>query len=136
MANTRGPLGTKFRDFVGPGKEFLPSEVPTLRAVLQRGILIKERIVLEEGRAKTDVPTSEIVQELAVLIQQQWQILNAKFCPPVVIQEYSLRKKLLKLWVKVEQVALGKVGSDARERVLDMIGLCWTIQPAPARFFV
>ena len=53
MAKTRGQLGTKLRDFVGPGKEFLPSEVPTLRAVLQRGILLRESILREEGRAKT-----------------------------------------------------------------------------------
>ena len=40
MATTRSSLNTKLIDIVGPGKEFLPSEVPTLRSVIQKGILI------------------------------------------------------------------------------------------------
>ena len=94
MAKTRGQIGLKLRDLVGPGKEFLPSDVPTLRGVMQRGLLIKERLMLEEGRGKKQVQVSEIVEELVPLIEVQWQNSNPRFCPPVTIQGYSLRKKL------------------------------------------
>ena len=128
---TRGQVGTKLRDFVGVGKEFNPSEVPTLRAAIQRGLLIKERLLLEEDRAKTDIQTSEIVKELAVLIQLQWQKSNPKFCPPVTIQEYSLRKKLEKLWVKVEEVALGRGRESEKKRVKEILDHVLDITTCP-----
>ena len=39
---TRLFSNTKLVELVGPGKEFLPSEVPTLRALIQKGILMQE----------------------------------------------------------------------------------------------
>ena len=33
-------------DYVGKGKEFMPSELPTHRAVIQRGILLKEQTMV------------------------------------------------------------------------------------------
>ena len=121
MAKTRGQIGLKLRDLVGPGKEFLPSDVPTLRGVMQRGLLIKERLMLEEGRGKKQVQVSEIVEELVPLIEVQWQNSNPRFCPPVTIQGYSLRKKLEKLWGRVEKVAHGIVRKSEKDKVMDML---------------
>ena len=118
---TRGKIKSKLQYLVGAGKEFNPSEVPTLRAAIQRGLLIRERLLWEEGRAKKDIPTLEVVQELAVLIQLQWQKSNPKFSPPVTIQEYSLIKKLQKLWIKVEGVALKRGRKGERRKVMAML---------------
>jgi hypothetical protein len=38
---TRHNLATKLSNFVGKGKEFVLSEVPTKRSVIQMGILLK-----------------------------------------------------------------------------------------------
>ena len=38
---------------VGPGKELLTSEVPTHFAAIQKGILIRERVLVELGKAKS-----------------------------------------------------------------------------------
>ena len=65
---------SKLSSFVGQGKEFLHSEVPTLRAVIQRGILIKEGLILEQGAAKKDIHVKQIVDQLDPLIFAQWQI--------------------------------------------------------------
>ena len=46
---------------VGPGIEFLPGEVPTLCAVIQKGILIRERVLVELGKAKTEVYSKDII---------------------------------------------------------------------------
>ena len=43
---TRKHSYSKLSELVGSGKDFLPSEVPTLRAVIQKGILIRERAYL------------------------------------------------------------------------------------------
>ena len=46
---------TNMSGLVGPGKEFLPSEVPTLHAVIQKDILVRERVLVKLGKAKTEV---------------------------------------------------------------------------------
>ena len=51
-AKTRYQSSFKLRDLVGPGKEFFPSEVPTLRAAVQRGVLIKEICMIEKDASK------------------------------------------------------------------------------------
>ena len=52
---TRKHSYSKLSELVGSGKDFLPSEVPTLRAVIQKGILIREGVLVELGKAKTDL---------------------------------------------------------------------------------
>ena len=101
---------SKLSEKVGPGKEFIPSEVPTLRAIIQRGILIRDRLLLEQGTAKTDVHNKDIIDKLVPLIVAQWQISNAKFAPPVTIKEDSIRAKVERLWKKVEKVKRGRAG--------------------------
>ena len=39
---TRQSLNFKLIEVVGLGKEFIPSEVPTLRSAISRGILLQE----------------------------------------------------------------------------------------------
>ena len=90
---TRQQFRTRMEDVVGHGKDFIPSEVPTLRAVIQKGILIRERL-LQQGTAQTYIHVNDIVKELVPLIQAQWIRSNAKFCYPVTIY-----KKVAKLWL-------------------------------------
>ena len=52
---------SKLSELVGPGKELLTSEVPMLFAVIQKGILIRER---ELGKVKTDVYSKDIIAQL------------------------------------------------------------------------
>ena len=39
---TRLSSNSKLIELVGPGKEFIPSEVPTLRSVIQKDILMQQ----------------------------------------------------------------------------------------------
>ena len=77
---------SKLTQLVGPGKEFMPIGVPTLRAVIQEVLLVKERLLLEQGTAKTDIQASKITGTV-----------NAKFCPPVTINDNSLRIKVVRM---------------------------------------
>ena len=80
---TRRLSDSKLSQLVGPGKEFIPSEVPTLQTITQRGILIRDRMLLEQGSAKTDVHIKDIVLELVFSDSGTiWQISNAKIAPP------------------------------------------------------
>ena len=68
---TRRRSASKLSEFVGPAKEVLPSEVPTLRAIIQRGLLVRDRLLLEQGSAKTEIHTKDIIAELVPLISNQ-----------------------------------------------------------------
>ena len=95
---------------MGPGKEFIPSEVPTLQTIIQRGILIRDRMLLEQGSAKKMSTSKILFLNWYSLIVAQWQISNAKFAPPVTIKEGSIRAKVDRLWGKVEEVKHGRAG--------------------------
>jgi len=104
---TRHSSATQLTEFVGCPKEFYLSDVPTLRAVIQRGLLIKERLYAENDEVFTTGRglTTRICTELAPLITAQWRKANDKFRPPVTITEYSLVKRLERKWKKVDNVA-------------------------------
>ena len=132
---TRRQSGSRLADFIGPGKEFVPSEVPTLRAVIQQGILIKEKAMIEQGAAKKEIHMSEVVSQVVPLIVKQWQRSNAKFQPPVTIKEKSITNKVVRLWSRVEEVVWGRAKKGEREKVeqlldklLDITSCSHTIQ--------
>ena len=62
--STRKAVDFKLKNLIGPGKEFLPSEVPTLRAVIQKGILIQEKLVIEEEEAGIFFRLTNLVKSL------------------------------------------------------------------------
>ena len=78
---TRRHSDSKLSQLVGPSKEFIPSEVPTLQTIIQRGILIRDRMLLEQGSAKK-MSTSKIL----FLNWYSLIVANLKFqiCPPPV----------------------------------------------------
>ena len=43
MSKTRHSSINSISEFIGPGKDFIPSELPMNRAVIQKGILLKEQ---------------------------------------------------------------------------------------------
>ena len=114
---TRKQSYSKLSELVGSGKDFLPSEVLTLRAVIQKGIVIREGVLVELEKAKTEVHSKDIIAQLVPLIVAQWQIANAKFTPPVTIQEKSIRTKVERLWWMVEEVKRGRAGKGLRKKV-------------------
>ena len=79
---TRRRSDSKLSQLVGPGKEFIPSEVPTLQTITQRGILIRDRMLLEQGSAKTDVHIKDIVLELVFSDSGTMANLKCQICPP------------------------------------------------------
>ena len=104
-SKTRHQSGSKLRDYVGPGKELDASEAPTLRSIIQKGILMKEVALIEEEKGKFKVLVADVIRQLTPLVLAQWSKSNAKFCPPVTITEKALETKLERLWKRVEDVA-------------------------------
>ena len=127
---TRTQVDSKFCELVGPGKEINPTEVPTARTALQRGILIREKLLLEESLAKNQIRPYDVCKELAPIILAQWQKSNPKFCHPVVIKPESLVRKLERLWSRISIVANGGKGKEKLLEELDSL-LDVTVCPHP-----
>ena len=115
---TRHASGSKLLEYVGAGKEFDPTEVPTLRAIIQQGIFLRDQKFLFEDVAKTASSYSkkQIAKDLAPMILAQWHKSNNKFVPPVIMKLYSLEKKIEILWQRAEDVAWGRKGKKEKEK--------------------
>ena len=115
---TRHASGSNLQDYVGAGKEFDPTEVPTLRAMIQQGIFLRDQKFLFEDVAKNAPSYSkkQIAKDLAPMILAQWHKSNNKFVPPVIMKQYSLEKKIEILWQRAEDVAWGRKGEKAKEK--------------------
>ena len=120
-ARTKNQSGSKLAEYVGHGKAFVPSEVPTLRAVIQQGILVKEKLMMEQGTAKKDIHMKESISEVVPLIVEQWKKSNSKFKYPVTIKEDSIRAKVERLWGRVEEVVRGRAKKAEKEKVEQLL---------------
>ena len=65
--------GSKISEYLGVGKEFLPSDVPTLRAALRKALLIQEQN--EEDKRNIPIPLLMLQVENDVL--NQWRKSNS-----------------------------------------------------------
>ena len=103
---TRHHSGTQLlKEYVGVGKDIDKAEVPTLRAVLQQCILLKDDMVLNDESAKNLIASTILAKKVAPIILAQWHKSNVKFCSPVIINEKSLVNKVDKMWNRVTEVA-------------------------------
>ena len=105
---TRNSVSNKLADLIGGPKELISTELPTYRTVLQQGIFLKDKIEIQEEISRCNYSNHELAKDLSGLIMSQWHRSNAKFKPPVIIQEASLVQKIERLWEKAGKVALNK----------------------------
>ena len=89
---TRNTSGSNLSDLVGRGRELLPSELPTVRDILQLGIYLKET----DGTQK--YPVSELINDIYIKVHFQWMLANHHFEFPVMITEKAAKNKLKDLW--------------------------------------
>ena len=69
---TRHQSSCKLTEFIGPGKEFALAAVPTNRAVIQKGLLLREDKLAKEGIDAKNYSVKEIYSDLAPLVEAQW----------------------------------------------------------------
>ena len=125
---TRHESGAKaLREYIGVGKPFDQTEVPTYRAVIQQGILM----VMNEVKHKSDIGALDISRAVSPLIIAQWHKSNAQFCPPVTITEKSLIYKVQKFWNRVVEVSRGRVPKVEKLRVDELLDTLFDITTCP-----
>ena len=114
-AKTRKVTSTNLFEFIGPGKEFNPSEFPTNRDVLQMAILLKGKRVYEQNIAKNFYSAKEIGKEVAPLVINLWKRCNAKYIPPVIVKEKTEVEKIKRLWVTAAEDAHSRYRAAEKE---------------------
>ena len=80
---------TKMSDFLGPGQELIPSELPTLRALLRYGLQLQEMKLLVEDTDRRNYGAEEIVSDVMSCLVAQWHQANVQFRPSVTISDRS-----------------------------------------------
>ena len=117
---TRHKSGSQRSEYLGVGKEFLPSEVPTLRVALRKVLLLQEL----ELRDRRDVKVHSLLSQVAENVLVQWQKSNIKFAPPVIVNKKTIIKRLHDAWEKVGMICWGranKADKDMMESKLDKL---------------
>ena len=71
---TRKSTDSHLKDLVGCGKEFVVSELPTMRAVLQLGILFKEKEIILKEKSSNNITVKHIANNVAPLFLEQCQV--------------------------------------------------------------
>jgi hypothetical protein len=116
---TRTSCSTKLSQLVGHGREFLTSEVPTKRAVICKGLLLREKAAIEGNIARQNYPDSELIKEITPLIIAQWHKANAKFSPPVIVSPRSVARKVENLLRKVKDLTRDRCSQEKSKKILE-----------------
>ena len=87
--STRESVNCRLISLVGPGKNFLPNDVPRLRAVLQKCILIQEQNLIKQEKNRNQLSVNDLCQLLASEVQDQWPKSNEQFVDPLTVSQKS-----------------------------------------------
>ena len=113
---TRQESSNDLTSFVGTGNEFLISEVPKLRDVIRKGIILKEATPIARHLYTTAVLAKDLTTEILAL----WCKSSTQFKPPVILTEQYLVQKIKTKWREIIQ-AVSKKGSISEKKDLNLI---------------
>ena len=113
-AKTRHASSSSLSDFLGPGKELVPSQVPTLRAALQLGLYLQGERENQEELDKRNYPLNELKKDVTLKVMGQWEKANPLFKPTIISQTRSIEKRLLKEWERSKLAAGTRVERHRR----------------------
>ena len=114
-AKTRHASGSKMEEYLGTAKDFLHTEVPTLRDCLRLALFIQKENFMELEKGKTK-PIKDVLDEVVKRIFEQWQLSNVLFKPPVTIKPWSVQKKLKSVWVKISDMVWHRTTPSVKQR--------------------
>ena len=101
---TRLSTFSHLASFVGRGKHFNPSELPTVRDVLQYGILLREQSEADKRNYSSSSLANDIYNELIMI----WQRANTGFQVPVLNSKVTVVKRIQDVWEKANDISLGR----------------------------
>ena len=103
---TRKSSGSKMSEYLGPSKDLLVSDLPTLRSVLCLGQLIMERQGVEQ------MTVNDMAKEVYNRVVAQYYKANAKFVPPVILDANWGVMKVVTAWNNVSTILRKQKGAQ------------------------
>ena len=89
-------------DYLGPSKDLMVSELPTLRSVLCLGLQIMEEDGF--GRHTGEKTVYEMGKDVYKRVVAQYIRASAKFVPPVILDEIAGTKKVVTAWNNISSI--------------------------------
>lgn len=114
---TRNASGCNLKDYLGPSRQLLPSDLPTLRSALCFVLYLQDEYVGYEYQTKQNIPLTDLLKEVASQVCERYKLANAMFVPPVTINEKSLRDRLSEHWKIASKVAKGKSSQKEKQNL-------------------
>ena len=95
-------------DYLGVGKELIPSEVPTLRAAMQLALHLQDERWRLEDIDKKNYPVKELMRDVSNSVLAQWERASFLFKPPITCTSKSMVRRLEKISRKCLKVETKK----------------------------
>lgn len=125
----------KLIGIVGRGKEFLPSEVPTLRDVIRKGILLQQGMAYQ-GISRNNYSITSLSRELTELVINQWQKSNASFQPPVTKDARTIARSIESNWNTLREISRGKAKKGCDEKIETLLDKLFDITACKCEIYL
>ena len=102
--NNQDGYNSRMKEMIGEGKELLASQLATNRSILQKCILVKEKMIFEHNIHFSKVSLHEVANIVLLDLSQQWLTVSPLLRPPVIISEEGIVNKTKRLWEKAVNV--------------------------------
>ena len=114
---TRQVSACPLADYLGPGKELLGTELPTLRSALQHALYLQDQKMRLEEIHKKNYPVSQLMKDVSSDVITTYQRANNQFQPPVIINQRSLERKLSNFWELSKRAAHKKLYGEKKDKL-------------------
>ena len=88
----------RMREYIGDGRDFHESQLPTNRSILQKFILEKDNLIHDKNLHFSNISTTDVSKPVASALERQWKTISPLFESPVIICGLSLVNKVSRLW--------------------------------------
>ena len=100
MGPARKSNNDKRSELLGPSKDMIKDDLPTLRCCLRYGMYLKEQAM----GGKEELEVQGMIKEVCKKVVPLYLRANAKLCPPVIMNVAVFAQKLTRIWIDINTI--------------------------------
>ena len=101
---TRHQVSCNLSNFIGCGRELIPSELPTLRDILRLGLLMRD----SSCEDRRNYPIDELASDIYPILINQWSKANPAFVSPILNDKKRICVRIKDAWTLATTYSQGK----------------------------
>ena len=121
----------RMREYIGDGRDFHESQLPTNRSILQKFILEKDNLIHDKNLHFSNISTTDVSKPVASGLERHWKTISSLFESPVIICGLSLVNKVSRLWDKAYNVFRDRTSKGAKLKFLSTLDKLFDISCCP-----